>query len=82
MMRALPRDLRERYYQLQERCRELQGIAADLKHHADDDVDHSLESFQTASLDRLLWIYLRLLFTYHSLQKFLNTACCYPVFIQ
>jgi len=72
MMRALPRDLRDRYYQLQERCRELQGIAADLKPHAHDEVDHSLESFQVASLDRLLWIYLRLLFTYHSLQKFLN----------
>lgn len=72
MMRALPRDLRDRYYQLQERCRELQGIAADLKQNASDGVDVSLESFQVASLDRLLWIYLRLLFTYHSLQKFLN----------
>ena len=51
---------------------ELQSIAADLKQHGDDDVDHSLESFQAQSLDRLLWIYLRLLFTYHSLQKFLE----------
>ena len=72
MMRSLPRDLRDRYNQLQQRCQDLQAIAADLKHHSTDDVDQSLESFQLQSLDRLLWIYLRLLFTYHSLQKFLN----------
>jgi predicted nucleic acid-binding Zn-ribbon protein len=74
MMRALPRDLRERYYQLQQRCQELHGIAADLKHHdhEHDHVDDDLETYQLQSLDRLLWIYLRLLFTYNSLQKFLN----------
>jgi hypothetical protein len=71
MLGSLPRDLRERYYQLQQRCQELQGIAADLQQH-DDDVDLSLESLQTQGLDRLLWIYLRLLFTYNSLHRFLN----------
>ena len=72
MMRALPRDLRDRYNQLQQRCQELQAIAADLTQHGPDDIDDSLESLQLQSLDRLLWIYLRLLFTYHSLQKFLK----------
>jgi len=72
MMRSLPRDLRDRYHKLQQRCQELQSIAADLKHHRNEAVDRSFESMQTESLDRLLWIYLRLLFTYHSLQKFLN----------
>ncbi len=72
MMRSLPRDLRDRYNQLQERCQDLQAIAADLKQHSRDEINQSLESIQVQSLDRLLWIYLRLLFTYHSLQKFLN----------
>ncbi len=72
MLRALPRDLRDRYYQLRERCQELQGIAADLKQNANDGIDQSLESLQLRSLDRLLWIYMRLLYTYNSLQKFLN----------
>jgi hypothetical protein len=73
MRRALPRDLRDRYHQLQERCAELQKIATDLKHHQDEDHhDQALESLHVKGLDRLLWIYLRLLFTYNSLQKFLN----------
>ncbi len=71
MQRSLPRELRDRYHQLQQRCRDLQGIAADLKQHSNQGAE-SLESIQVESLDRLLWIYLRLLFTYHSLQKFLN----------
>ena len=71
MQRSLPRELRDRYHQLQERCRELQGIAADLKQHTNRGTE-SLESIQIEGLDRLLWIFLRLLFTYNSLQKFLN----------
>ena len=57
MLRSLPRQLLDRYQQLQEQCQELQTIAADLKQPAQADVDQSLESFQTESLDRLLWIY-------------------------
>ncbi len=72
MLRSLPRPLLDRYRQLQERLQELQNIAADLKQPIQDDTDLSLESYQMESLDRLLWIYLRLLFTYHSLQKFLQ----------
>ncbi len=72
MLRSMPRELRDRYHQLRERCQELQGIAADLKPDEQNDLDQSLESMQMQSLDRLLWIYLRLLFTYNSLQRFLN----------
>lgn len=69
---SLPRPLRDRYHQLQQRCRELQGIAADLKQPGDGELDQSLHSYQAQGLDRLLWIYLRLLFTYHALHKFLE----------
>ncbi len=72
MIRSLPRQMLDRYRQLQDQCQELQNIAADLKPPAGGPVKESLESMQSESLDRLLWIYLRLLFTYHSLQKFLE----------
>ncbi len=72
MVRSLPRQLLDRYQQLQEQCQDLRTIAADLQQPAQPAVDRPLESFQSESLDRLLWIYLRLLFTYHSLQKFLE----------
>ncbi len=72
MLRSLPRQLLDRYQQLQDQCQELHNIAADLRQPSRVEVDEKLESMQTESLDRLLWIYLRLLFTYHSLQKFLQ----------
>ena len=72
LLRALPRNLRDRYDRLRERCLELRNIAADLKQTHFDEHDLSLESLQIAGLDRLLWVYLKLLFTYHSLQKFLD----------
>lgn len=72
IIRSLPRPLRERYYQLQQRCEELQSIAADLQQPTGRELSPSLTSLQVQGLDRLLWIYLRLLFTYNSLQKFLE----------
>ncbi len=72
LLRALPRNLRDRYDRLRERCLELQHIASDLKQTHFEEHDLSLESLQVAGLDRLLWVYLKLLFTYHSLQKFLD----------
>lgn len=72
LLRSLPRPLRDRYDRLRERCVELQHIASDLKQARFEDNDLSLESLQVAGLDRLLWVYMKLLFTYHSLHKFLD----------
>ena len=72
LLRSLPRNLRDRYDRLRERCVELQHIASDLKQTRFEDYDLSLESLQVAGLDRLLWVFLKLLFTYQSLQKFLD----------
>jgi hypothetical protein len=72
LLRSLPRNLRDRYDRLRERCIELQHIASDLKQTRYEEHDLSLESMQVAGLDRLLWVYLKLLFTYHSLHKFLE----------
>jgi hypothetical protein len=72
ILRSLPRPLLDRYTQLRTRCQELQRIAEDLKEPVHVSTQEPLASMQAESLDRLLWIYLRLLFTYHSLQRFLE----------
>jgi hypothetical protein len=72
ILKGLPDSSRRRYADLLNRCRQLRQIAADLKHSGSVDVGVSLDSLQTEGLDRLLWIYLRLLFTEHALTKFLR----------
>jgi hypothetical protein len=69
---SLPKELLDRFLVLRARCLELQQIAADVKHTAQHEADLPLENYQVAGLDRLLWIHLRLLFTYHALQRFLK----------
>ena len=72
ILRSLPESARQRYHELRTRCLELRQIAADLKQPSAIDAAAPLDSFQTAGLDRLLWIYLRLLFTQHALGRFLQ----------
>lgn len=68
----LSEQARQRYNDLRTRCLELRQIADDLKQPSAIDAAAPLDSFQIAGLDRLLWIYLRLLFTHHSLGRFLQ----------
>ena len=68
----LPPDALRRFNSLRHRCRRLRQIASDLKPRNYGDIDSSFDSMQTESLDRLLWVFLRLLFTQHSLQQFLD----------
>jgi hypothetical protein len=69
---ALPKELLDRFMALRARCRDLQQIAAELKHTSADNVHAPLENYQMEGLDRLLWIHLRLLFTHHALHRFLQ----------
>jgi hypothetical protein len=71
ILKRLPEKSRGRYAQLLDRCRRLRQIAADLKHHGSH-VGESLDSLQNEGLDRLLWMFLRLLFTEYSLARFLH----------
>ncbi|HWB09407.1 MAG TPA: hypothetical protein VG826_09295 [Pirellulales bacterium] len=72
ILASLPRDSVQRFKQLRDRCLELRQIAMKLK-RSEEDVDGGhLEQFQVAGLDRLLWIYLRLLFTEYALGEFLK----------
>ena len=69
LRKALPDRSRRRYESLLAGCRRLRQIALDLKQPG---MGASLDSLQIEGLDRLLWIFLRLLFTEHSLTRFLE----------
>lgn len=68
---ALPPHALEKYEALRERCMKLRKIAKDLRRPGTDSSELRLESLQLKGLDRLLWIYLRLAYTEHSLDRFL-----------
>jgi len=69
LRKALPEKSRRRYDELLAGCRRLRQIAIDLKQPG---MQASLDSLQIEGLDRLLWIFLRLLFTEYSLARFLE----------
>jgi hypothetical protein len=72
IMQLLPPQALSRFEKLRSQCLELRQIAADIAHSRTAEVGAPLDSMQLAGLDRLLWIFLRLLFTEHSLNKFLE----------
>jgi hypothetical protein len=72
ILKLLPPQALARFEKLRSQCLELRQIAADLAHSRAAEVGAPLESLQLAGLDRLLWIFLRLLFTEYSLRKFLE----------
>jgi hypothetical protein len=74
ILRTIPRRLHDKYEALRSRCRELHQIAADLKEPGVGDTHIDFESLQVEGLDRLLWVYLRLLFTQFSLERFFETV--------
>ena len=74
ILQSLPKAALERFQALRGRCQQLRQIAGQLKNPGVDVAGAPLESFQTEGLDRLLWIYLRLLFTQNALARFLETT--------
>jgi len=70
MMNSLPRPLFQRFDSLRKRCTELRQLAMDMRGPGLADEPAPLEDFHLSGLDRLLWLYLRLLFTQHSLEQF------------
>jgi hypothetical protein len=74
MLRALPRPSLKRFENLKNRCMELRQIALDLKNPGRRGGPTELDELQLSGLDRLLWIYLKLLFTEHSLNRFFEAT--------
>jgi hypothetical protein len=72
MLSGLPNEARTRFQQLHSRCVEMRGIAAGVRGAAGDQAA-SGEEIRTPGLDRLLWLFLRLLLSKAALDRFLHT---------
>jgi hypothetical protein len=72
MLGGLPVDARSRFERLHARCLEMRGIAAGVRGAAGDQ-SGSAEEIRTPGLDRLLWLFLRLLLSKAALDRFLRT---------
>jgi len=70
MLGGLPADARTRFERLHTRCVEMRGIAAGVRGAAGD-AGAGAEEIRTPSLDRLLWLFLRLLLSKAALDRFL-----------
>jgi hypothetical protein len=71
ILAELPKVLVQRFEAVRSRCAELRKLARQMHENADGESE-PLEDLQLAGLDRLLWMYLRLLFTQFSLSQFLK----------
>lgn len=72
MLNGLPSELRSRFERLHGRCVEMRGIAAGVRGTAGNQAG-SAEEIRTPGLDRLLWLFLRLLLSKAALDRFLKT---------
>jgi hypothetical protein len=72
MLGGLPSDARTRFQRLHARCVELKSIAAGVRGASGDQVS-SAEEIRTPALDRLLWLFLRLLLSKAALDRFLQS---------
>jgi hypothetical protein len=72
MLGGLPSASRARFERLHARCVEMRGIAAGVRGASGDD-HGSAEEIRTPGLDRLLWLFLRLLMSKAALDRFLQS---------
>jgi len=72
MLAGLPQEARRRFERLHTRCVEMRTIAAGVRGAAGDRANPA-EEVRTPGLDRLLWLFLRLLLSKAALDRFLQT---------
>jgi hypothetical protein len=72
ILAGLPGDARQRFERLHGRCVEMRGIAAGVRGAAGSE-GASAEEIRTPGLDRLLWLFLRLLLSKTALDRFLGS---------
>ncbi|MFK7817506.1 MAG: hypothetical protein AB8G99_02210 [Planctomycetaceae bacterium] len=70
IMLELPRKTKDRYKDLADRCAKLRRISENL-HSTQSDALHEQ---QMQGLERLLWMYLKLLYTEHTLEEFFDST--------
>ncbi len=73
MLASIPREAQLRFQTLRQRCRRMQQLAAGARGKSPRLADPA-DDMNTGSLDRLLWIFLRLLVTQESLRSFLRST--------
>jgi hypothetical protein len=73
MLTGLPPDARARFERLHARCLEMRAIAAGVR-GATGEQAGSAEEIRTPGLDRLLWLFLRLLLSKTALDRFLQAT--------
>jgi hypothetical protein len=72
MLEGLPADARQRFERLHTRCLEMRTIAVGVRGAAGSE-SGTAEEIRTPGLDRLLWLFLRLLLSKAALGRFLDT---------
>jgi hypothetical protein len=72
MLAGLPGELRNRFERLHARCVEMRHLAVGVRGASGRD-SSSAEEIRTPGLDRLLWLFLRLLMSKNALDRFLKT---------
>jgi len=72
--RTLPRESLNRFEALRAQCLELRQIELELRNPGRTQSEMPLEELHIEGLDRLLWIYLRLLYTQFALARFFQTT--------
>jgi hypothetical protein len=72
MLFELPKPLEEKFQAIKQRCTDLRQLARQMRDPDQASREPLLEDAQLAGLDRLLWMYLRLLYTQYSLAQFLK----------
>ena len=74
MLRSLPPAQLRRFQALKDRCLSVRKIAEELRQTEGAESMRSLDELQLSDLDRLLWIYLRTLYTQHMLERFFQST--------
>jgi hypothetical protein len=74
LQKSLPPAQLRRFQALRDRCLALRQIAEQLREPGGADSLRSLDELQLSDLDRLLWIYLRMLYTQHMLERFFENT--------
>ncbi len=75
ILSTLPRGAASRFRGLMAQCEELRSITQQYRAaHAHESDDAGLAELHLDGLDRLLWLFLRLLYTEHSLNRFFETT--------
>lgn len=72
LLAELPRKQVARFEALRTRCTELQSLARQMRDPEGNSDPAILEGAHAEGLERLLWMYLRLLFTHYSMSQFLE----------